>query len=141
MRSRRTARVCFRLLVVLALAAGCGPPATLPKTYPVRGKVVYKDGQPMDGGLVEFHSTRDPLVRATAEIGPDGRFTLATPTERRPVPGAPDGDYSVTVLPRMEGDQAKQPMPDPINLARTYTVKPDDTNDLTITLDRPKQRP
>ena len=62
-------------LGVAALASGCGP-AREP-TYPVKGKVVFKDnGQPAAAGaLIWFESTKPPaFLRSMSAIDSDGNF-------------------------------------------------------------------
>jgi hypothetical protein len=132
---------CLLASLILVLGAGCGPTATHPKTYSVKGTVVYKDGQPLAGGVVEFRSTKDPMVRATGTVGPDGTFTLFTPTQKDSIAGAEEGEYSVNIIPRMEGDQTAGPPQIQISGKKTYTIKPDDPNEITITVDRPKKGP
>ncbi len=70
----RPIRVLF-LGLALALNGGCGGQ----KTYPVQGRVVFKDGTPMAGGMVVFEPV-DPATRVSArgEIESDGTFFLST---------------------------------------------------------------
>jgi hypothetical protein len=144
MRDLRTHRKWSLLVLGLALllgpGAGCHPPATHPKTYAAKGKVVYKDGRPMDGGFIEFRGISDAMLRANGDIQPDGSFTLLTPTERERLPGAQPGEYAVMIIPKQEGDQTQQTMLPPINVPGTYKIKPEENNDFTITVERPKQR-
>jgi hypothetical protein len=143
MSNRLTARGGGRLLLAAALALvvclGCAPQATMPKTFSVKGKVVYKDGTPMDGGFIEFHSTTDPNLIANGDIQPDGTFKLSTPTGNARAAGAPEGQYTVTVIPKI-ADQTRQSDTGPIEVRTPYTVKPDEGNDFTVTLDRRKGR-
>jgi hypothetical protein len=68
---KRAAFACAPL--VIALVAGCGDGR--PTRVPVSGQVLI-DGQPLAEGYLRVH----PAVNraATAQIGPDGRFTLST---------------------------------------------------------------
>jgi hypothetical protein len=86
-----------RVAVVLALAAGvgttsCSSSGTL---HPVQGKVMAGD-KPAGGALVMFHAEGADInsVPATATVGPDGTFTLATGNKA----GAAAGRYVVTVV-------------------------------------------
>jgi hypothetical protein len=139
---RNTTRIQLALLPALAVAlltvVGCrtGPPP--PKTYAVKGKVVFKDGQPMTAGLIEFRSTADPSLMTNGEIQPNGTFKLTTHAGRDKLPGAIEGEHKVTIMPKMEGDQSHQPIVWPIAVRQTCRVKPDGSNDFTIVLDRPK---
>src|SRR5262245_57098276 len=82
------------LLALLALSASaCGN-----RTYPVRGKVVYKDnGRPVPGGVVIwFESTTPPHARASGVVGADGTFVLSTNREGS---GAIQGEHRVRFEP------------------------------------------
>jgi hypothetical protein len=81
------------LVVSLAGATGCGTP----KTYPVRGKVVFPDGTPLPGGFVIFEPAPDGIqVSAQGGIQPDGTFRLGTYQE---CDGAPEGRHRALVNP------------------------------------------
>ncbi len=133
----------FRLalpLAALALFAGCRGGSKAPKTYPVKGKVVRADGSAYPGGMIEFRSTTQPY-NALGRIKPeDGTFTLNTLWEgKERLPGAVEGAFRVTVTPDLGQDQTKQKgePPVPVQLAEEYVVKPDSSNDFTITLPGP----
>jgi hypothetical protein len=134
------ARNAWLGLAVLAwpIAAGCGasggtPP---PTTYPVSGKVFYKGGQPVSGGVIQFQSDSDPSLTHLGDIGPDGTFELRTLFQSERLQGATVGQYHVTVIPRMSEN-----MPVPIfQLPRSYTVAAED-NFFSIELERVKDRP
>jgi hypothetical protein len=134
----RTTRRGWPVAVALAtLALGCppgGPPP--PKTYPVQGRVVFKDGQPMAGGAVEFRQADASAPSSTCEVGPDGTFSLSCVVGTKKVPGAVAGTFQVTVLPPQSADQSGGR---PVQLPKPYTVKEDDSNNFTITIDRPKK--
>ena len=115
-------RAVLRLMLAAGLMApgvcGCGPGH--PKTYPVRGKVVFDDGAPLDGGFIEFESTpADGLpFNARGLVGHDGTFVLSTFAEED---GAVLGKHRVLVRAQrqeyddMEGkwDLIPEPVIDP----------------------------
>ena len=91
----------MRAWIVTALvvfAAGCGAsrdePA-FPDLVAVAG-VIHQDGRPVGGGSIRFTPVpeRDEFL-INSEVGPDGRFTLATDSPPR-VPRAVSG-VAVTV--------------------------------------------
>ena len=125
-------------LLTLALAAllssvGCsgGPSEPLPATFPVTGKVVFKEGEPCTGGAIQFQSEVDPAITALGEIEPDGSFSLFTHLDGNRLPGAIEGPHEVTVMPPSSESQ----MAMPITLAAPYSVQPKE-NDFTVTIDR-----
>jgi hypothetical protein len=139
--------VARRLLLItpllLLLVAGCGGN----KTYPVQGRVVFKDGTPIEplvGGQVVFEPL-DPGAKESARgiIQPDGTFRLGT---HDTADGAPLGRYRVLVSPQPlpPKDAEKRPpapvvdlryqSPDKSPLEQTVTTGP---NDFTITVERP----
>ena len=92
--------VCL-VLMVLSVIVGCG---SSPTTFPVSGKVVnQKSGKPFPGGTITFQLDKDPTMNATGEIQKDGSFSLTTHyvsgNNAATKPGAPLGEYSVTVEP------------------------------------------
>lgn len=122
--------------LALGVLTGCG--SGLPKTYPVKGKVVYKDNQkPLTNGLIEFEPTADSGERASSSIEEDGSFTLnTTHTNYKETPGAIPGEYRVFVeLPRREGPDEGGKR---IAVPGTYKVEPK-TNEFTITIERPRR--
>ena len=81
------------LLAALTCWAGCGPQH--PPTYPVRGKVVFDDGAPLDTeGVILFESTSadGQAFTARGKIQSDGTFEMSTFT---------DGDGAVAGLHRV----------------------------------------
>jgi hypothetical protein len=99
----RVARLAFVFALaagLTALAGGCG--AGGPKFAPVKGKVAYADGSPVEAGerltgYVVFHADSSK-GNATGEVAqgqiqPDGSFSLLT----RDKEGAFVGWYKVTV--------------------------------------------
>jgi hypothetical protein len=70
----RLLRRVLLFALVLAAAEGCAR-----RTYPVTGRVVFKDGSPVPGGIVVF-SPLDPQSHTGARgyIQPDGTFEIST---------------------------------------------------------------
>jgi hypothetical protein len=80
------------------------PPAKLPTTYPVKGKV-FLDGKPLSAGTVILHPAKDKGYRAEGSLKSDGTFEVsAFPDRTGTVPGA----YIVTIVPESYVD-AKAP--------------------------------
>src|SRR5258708_5421269 len=102
---RQSRFVPFRLvptfLVILPMTLGCGATDATPKptTYPVTGTVRYKSGEPIKGGLIQFLPQGPQAETTTAEIKPDGTFSLLTRlASGEPLPGAVEGQYKITVI-------------------------------------------
>lgn len=77
-------------------AAGCGSQfASPPRTYPVRGKVVLKNGQVPRAGLVSFHP-QGIGVEASAELDENGTFVVKTFGEQE---GTVPGKYKISINP------------------------------------------
>lgn len=129
--------VALLLSAVCLSATGCGakkPSAPAPKTFPVTGKVVTKDGKPVAGGMVEFQSKTNNQLSVTSEIKPDGTFSLISRRDGEQFPGATEGDYQVTLFPPMSASQTDAPK----TLPETFKVEPKDN---TITLTAPDSKP
>src|SRR5438034_7592372 len=134
---RATSILC---LAAALLSTGCvRTNPTAPKTYAVKGKVVYSDGTPMTSGFIEFQSVKHPGLRINAEIKKDGTFTLETLVDGQRLRGAPEGEHKVTITPMLTGDQTSQPDLKPIIRPKMYTINADESNDLTITVDKSKR--
>jgi hypothetical protein len=135
-----TKRITTAALAAVLLATGCQGGKALPKTYPVSGKVVYSDGTPMTGGLVQFKPKGNAEVTTSGAIAQDGSFTLNSFVDNQKVTGAIEGPHTVTILPPLGQDQhaARGSSVQPIELRESFTVKPDESNTFTITL--PKGR-
>jgi len=119
------------------VAAGCGgsggtPP---PKTYRVTGKVYYKGGLPLPGGVIQFQSQSDPSLTTKGDIGMDGTFELVTLYQNQQLEGATEGQFHVTVMTRMS--QTKPG--DIFQLPRAYTVQAKD-NYFPIEIEKPRDR-
>lgn len=67
-------------------------------TYETVGKVVFKDGSPLEGGTIIFESTDHP-VTARATIQMDGSFELGTYEDDD---GAVAGKHKVAIAPAMD---------------------------------------
>jgi len=119
------------LALSFCLAAGCAAGKKMPAMHPVEGKVVYKAGQPLTGGVVSFQSQADQSLTTTGEIQPDGSFSLWTFVDKERVKGVPPGEYRVTVVPPLGADHSVKP----ISIAKPYTVEAKE-NRFTITLDK-----
>jgi hypothetical protein len=134
-------RIALGLLFLVA-ASGCGGS----RTYPVTGKVVYKDGSdisPLTGGLVVF----EPLEAgakdsARGEIQADGTFRLGT---FKDADGAPAGRYRGLVTPPTPPPtDEKRPVRQvlhprylsPATSPLEFTVDRDNTT-FTLTVERP----
>ena len=125
--------VAVALLLSAACLSGTGcaarkPSAPAPKTFPVTGKVVTKDGKPVAGGMVEFQSKANNQLSVTSEIKPDGTFSLISRRDGEQFPGATEGEYQVTLFPPMSASQSEAPK----TLKETYKVEPKE-NALTLT--------
>jgi hypothetical protein len=118
----------------LASLVGCGK-EELPKSYPVQGKVVRKDGQPYTGGVVVFDSLVRHGYQGSGEIGEDGSFTLKTIAIRSDgsselIDGAIEGECTVSIIPPNQGRI--------FVLKKTYTVNPTINQDVIVNADDPK---
>jgi hypothetical protein len=140
---------CFgtmiRRVVILSLLLGAGcTSSSMPKTYPVSGSVVYKGGQPMKGGVINFVPLEESPVRVSGSIGEDGKFSLFTVKDKGKISGAPPGEYHVDVVPPLSG-QAKGDAPAghiatmPIPLPGAYKIEAKD-NRIEVQLPTPPPR-
>ena len=81
----------FTCLGILLILFGCSGEL---KTYPVKGKVVFKgDGKPFQGKIY-FESANSPFTRSMANTNPDGTFSLSTVKENS---GSVEGEQTVRV--------------------------------------------
>jgi hypothetical protein len=76
-RERYAQRIAICLITLsMIVTGGC---AKKLKTYPVKGKVTFKDGSPLTKGWVEFEPVdAEDKVNASGEIQADGTFVLGT---------------------------------------------------------------
>jgi hypothetical protein len=132
-----SARVLLALAVAVVIAggSGCSSGPAPPKTYPVSGQVITKEGQPLAGGVVEFHSTSEPALTTLGDIEPDGKFTLRTLFQGQNLPGAVQGGYEVTVFFPMDGDRRGTAS---VRLPQPYTVEAKE-NHFKIEVERPEE--
>jgi hypothetical protein len=86
------------LAICLATAGGCSDRRV--PTYPVTGKVVFDDGQPVRTGIVEFESTAHGTT-ASGKIQDDGTFELGTFESKD---GAAVGAHRVIVVQMVIND-------------------------------------
>jgi hypothetical protein len=134
-------RMAWPLLTIVLLigVSGCRGP----RLYPVRGKVVYKDGSPLSGGMVVFETAEgDAKVSAVGPIRADGTFELGTYRARD---GALAGKYRVLVEPPLPPKlEERNPPPPPIHprfrkfdtSQLEFIVGPDHV-DFTIVVEKP----
>jgi hypothetical protein len=127
--------------LLVATLAGCGKPAKpLPPTYPVHGRVTYKDGAPVRDGFVQFQPASDAWVTTAGAIQSDGTYNLTTMRDHLRADGAVAGPNRVTVVAAPSGGQAKQPLsskmsrsPEPYVFPTPYTIQPrDNVINLTV---------
>jgi hypothetical protein len=77
--SAMTCRTAVLAVVVGTGLLGCNRGSGMPKTYAVKGKVMFKSGQTLSRVNVLFESTAgDPPWRASAYVEPDGKFSSVT---------------------------------------------------------------
>lgn len=132
-----------RMLVLIAgltlTMSGCKEKELpMPKTYPVTGKVLYKDGKPMKKGMITFKPVGDDSASANSIVEEDGSFTLQTLTQtKQKAPGAVEGEHRVTLIFMVDDQMSGRP-PDPLTLAQTYKVLPQDNNYIEIKIDKLK---
>lgn len=128
-------------MVPIALfVAGCGS-----GHYSVRGKVVFPDGTPMEGGWVNFEKFEKGVTHsADSPVQPDGTFELRTV---RPGDGVPPGKYRVLVkaqeITLAEGQRRTpriHPMYESFDTSKLeFTVEPK-ANYFEITVTKPKSK-
>jgi hypothetical protein len=83
---------CMAIATLAVSAAGC----SMSGNYPVRGKVLDRQGQPivgLEGAQIVFQLLNG-LTSSVGEIQPDGSFEVFT---ERPGDGVPPGEYEVMI--------------------------------------------
>ena len=125
-------RFHFACLTLICLALGCQRSQSLAPTYPVTGKVAYKNGDVLTEGSVQFVSVTDPKIVATGNIK-DGSFTLATLLDRERVPGVVEGEHLIRILLPQGADQAP---PTPLRLSMTKCKVEAKANDFVIEIEK-----
>lgn len=113
--------------LMIALFTSCTKPGDIPPTHKVEGKVIDKDGKPYSaGGAIIFHHDTQDHITAGGEIKADGTFMLQSTFGFTKVPGAVEGAYRVTIIPKSPGVATP-----PVSLQKKHVVEPRD-NHLTI---------
>jgi hypothetical protein len=117
------------LLAASAGLSGCGGQSdSLPKlhVYEVKGQVVLADGKPLRSGVISFVPKGDLPITPSANIAPDGTFSLVTGGSGE---GAPSGEYKVRV-------EAPELRPDPKTKKAVFPFKysDEDSSDIEITV-------
>lgn len=146
---RFSSRFSLAVLTMLILGiVGCGP--RVAKIYPVDGKVVYKDGAPVSGGIIEFDAPdSDPggpiKPNARAAIQEDGAFRMTTLVDGD---GSVAGRHRVVIIPPIDidsgppGSSAKPLLPKKYRSYDTSELSvevAEQENHITIAVDREKQ--
>jgi hypothetical protein len=123
------------LLALLLLAVGCKSSRAQVKTYPLTGTVKYRNGQVLEGGMVEFRAT-DPqqLCSVHADVKADGTFAATTICENSILNGAPEGTYTATVVLPPPPEQKQRPTIYSLPPTTTFKVEPGDRNHFDIVL-------
>jgi hypothetical protein len=103
----------------------------------VTGSAKFKDGKPATGGAIQFSPVSDTSYTVSGDLKADGSFTLFTVKGSDRVPGAPEGEYRVTVQLPIPASQGTVP---PITLPKTYRVEPKE-NTFAIEIPPPGKKP
>src|SRR5262245_13538871 len=126
-------RIVIVAAFALALIAGCqnnnGRP--IPKTYPVRGKLVDKSGAAItNAGRIEFHTPNELYHTVLGMAEPDGTFSMYTLSNDKKYDGATEGTHQVFVVlvDKRTGEETRTP-------AEGCAVKPGENN-LTIVVEK-----
>jgi hypothetical protein len=126
--------------MVIGLAGCAKSPPPLPPTYPVHGRVTYRDGSPVTDGLVQFQSQEDRSIVTNAVIQKDGGYSLVTKRGRLQAEGAIVGSHSVMITPASDRNDVKRNSTLgrllPIILSTPFNVEARD-NEFTLVADQP----
>ena len=114
--------------------AACNSLPPPPKTYPVKGKIVFLDGGSPSEGTVEFRCA-EPFT-AIGQVQPDGTFKLETLASNTKVDGAVEGEHTVTFISGVGKEQGQSALR-PSQAAEKYKVKAGD-NEFVIKVAKPK---
>jgi hypothetical protein len=93
-------RLFFLWVLIVALCVtGCGRSNVKPldKTYPVHGRVTFKDGKPATDGYVQFYPEKDRWATTTGALKSDGSYSLTTTRDRMRSDGALPGVNQVSI--------------------------------------------
>src|SRR4051794_39986611 len=74
---------------------GCGSGAPTTPTFPVKGTVVWKSGEPLKEGGIQLGSMTSPVI-STGNIV-NGEFSVFTVIDNQRVPGATLGEHAIHV--------------------------------------------
>lgn len=117
------------LLLTLGLilwGPGCGP--KVPRTYPVRGKVVLEGGdiKKLEGAVIEFESAADNTIRAYGNLGADGSFSMSTQAAGAGLDGVVEGQHRVRIMIVVEQneDEEEDEVGRPIRRRRPGPIHP-----------------
>jgi len=124
---------CLALLVFCLI--GCGSDASLPPTFPVTGKVMWKGGAPLEEGGILLTSVADPNIAASGNIV-KGEFSVSTLIGDKRVPGATAGEHVIHINLPQGADQAPQPR---LRLSKTKFTAEKKENLLTIEIEKMRQ--
>jgi hypothetical protein len=133
-RMRQLGMLSTLAVSMLSMASGCPKEPKMPETYPVRGKVVFSDGQPVPGGTVEFECEADPRIITRCSIESNGQFSLTSYNGVARREGAMTGPHRVKVSPPPSLINGKLPFPQKV-FASSFTVEPKE-NEFTLTIER-----
>ena len=135
------------LAVAVLLVAVCGCDDGRPKTYPVHGTVVYKDGTTPEFGDIEFYHAELKL-NAHGKVQKDGTFVLGTYDVDD---GAVAGTHEVIIIQRTRnhlmagyegeikhdhGEMLHTKYYDYRTSKLTATIEPKELNEITLTVDK-----
>ncbi|HEY1375234.1 MAG TPA: hypothetical protein VGF55_00480 [Gemmataceae bacterium] len=149
-KSVRPVAVIGAAWAVLALAAAGCQSDHKPKTYPVRGRVVYRvKGEPatrLEGAAVMLEPVADPKsAQVRGEIGDGATFSLGSIIDGQNVGGAPAGEYRVRIdLPGAAPRHNVRLPVDPRFLSYDksgvrVTIPASTTDDLVIEVEEPRR--
>jgi hypothetical protein len=95
---------CCLCALILVNVAGCesSNPLSGQTLYPVKGKVLLRDGKPLTSGRVIFVATKSTIT-STADVGSDGGFTFKGASGD----GLPEGEYKIRIDAGSSGTATK----------------------------------
>jgi hypothetical protein len=100
------------LVLTVFTLVGCG--SSSPRTYPAKGKVLFKgkgDVRRLAGHYVQVESTADPKLKGVGEVEADGTFNLGCFIDGKGLPGLPEGSYRAYLQPPDEDDEDRPRRP------------------------------
>lgn len=128
----RAGVVCWAPFVFCLV--GCGGDASLPPTFPVKGKVAWKGGEPLAEGGILLTSVADPNIAASGNIV-KGEFSVTTLIGDKRVPGATAGEHVIQINLPQGADQAAPPR---LRLSKTKFTAEKKENELAIEIEKLK---